>query len=307
MKSGDETNADKTSVVDGDTLKLRLDEAGKAPPAVVLLMGPSGLMGKQWSIDRNEVIIGRASSCDVCVDEKSMSKRHAKLVRAGDEVHIIDLESTNGTEVADQKLQPNVATSLVNDDRIKLGNIIFKFLSQGNIEVGALASANDREAVDGLTQVFNKATITKNLKDSFKKAKVTETNLSLIVFDLDHFKVVNDTFGHQAGDYVLREVSDVVKNQLIRSGDVFGRYGGEEFVIILYGSPLQRACDVAERIRSTIERHHFNFAGRELKITVSLGVAAVNTTITTPEALFEKADQAAYQSKRDGRNRVSTV
>ena len=307
MRSGDETNADKTSVVDGDTLKLRLDEAGKAPPAVVLLMGPSGLMGKQWSIDRNEITIGRASSCDICVDEKSMSKRHAKLIRAGDEVQIIDLDSTNGTEVADQKLQANIATSLINDDRIKLGNIIFKFLSQGNIEVGALASANDREAVDGLTQIFNKATITKNLKDSFKKAKVTETNLSLIVFDLDHFKVVNDTFGHQAGDYVLREVSDVVKNQLIRSGDIFGRYGGEEFVIILYGSPLQRACDVAERIRSTIERHQFNFAGKELKITVSLGVAAVNTTIATPEALFEKADQAAYQSKRDGRNRVSTV
>jgi len=307
MRSGDETNADKTSVVDGDTLKLRLDEAGKAPPAVVLLMGPPGLMGKQWSIDRKEIIIGRASSCDICVDEKSMSKRHAKLVRDGDEVHIIDLQSTNGTEVASQKLQSDVPTQLVNDDRIKLGNIIFKFLSQGNIEVGALASANDREAVDGLTQIFNKATITKNLIDSFKKAKVTETNLSLIVFDLDHFKVVNDTYGHQAGDYVLREVADVVKNQLIRSGDVFGRYGGEEFVIILYGSPLQRACDVAERIRSTIERHQFSFAGKELKITVSLGVAGVNTGVATPEALFEKADQAAYQSKRDGRNRVSTV
>jgi diguanylate cyclase (GGDEF)-like protein len=188
-----------------------------------------------------------------------------------------------------------------------LGNIIFKYLSQGNIEAAATALANDREALDGLTKIFNKGTITKNLYDSFKKAKVTETNLSLIVFDLDHFKNVNDTHGHQCGDYVLREVTSVVKNQLIRSGDMFGRYGGEEFVIILYGSPLQRACDVAERIRSTIEKHHFAFAGKDLRITVSLGVAAVDATITTPEALFEKADQAAYQSKRAGRNRVSTV
>jgi len=270
-------------------------------------MGPQGLMGKQWSIDRNEIVIGRASSCDICVDEKSISKRHAKIVRTGDEVHIEDLRSTNGTDVREQRLQPYTPVSLINDDRIKLGNIIFKFLSQGNIEAGALASLNDREAIDGLTQIFNKATITKNLVDSFRKAKVSETNLSLIVFDLDHFKVVNDTHGHQCGDYVLQEVSNVVKNQLIRSGDIFGRYGGEEFVIILYGSPLQRACDVAERIRSTIEKHKFNFANKELKITVSLGVAAVDASISTPEALFERADQAAYQSKRDGRNRVSTI
>src|SRR5258708_25288361 len=104
MRSGHETNGDRTSGVDGDTLKLRLDEAGKAPPAVVLLMGPSGLMGKQWSIDRNEVMIGRASSCDICVDEKKISKHHAKLVRSGDDVQIIDLRSAKGTEVGDQKL-----------------------------------------------------------------------------------------------------------------------------------------------------------------------------------------------------------
>jgi two-component system cell cycle response regulator len=305
MANSDE--ADKTSVVDGDTLKLRLDEAKKAPPALLLLMGPPGLMGKQWSLDRNEVFVGRASSCDICIDEKSISKRHAKLVMDGDGVHIVDLQSTNGTEVNGEKLTADTPIPLTDNTQIKLGNIIFKFLSQGSIETGAISQANDREAVDGLTQIFNKATITKNLVDSFKKSKVTETNLSLIVFDLDHFKKVNDTFGHSAGDYVLREVASVVKNQLIRSGDVFGRYGGEEFVIILYGSPLQRACDVAERIRATIEKHNFTFASKEIQLTVSLGVAAVDATITTPEALFEKADQAAYQSKRSGRNRVSTV
>src|ERR1700739_4599061 len=99
MRSGDETNADKTSVVDGDTLKLRLDEAGKAPPALVLLMGPPGLMGKQWAIERSEISLGRASSCDICVDEKSMSKVHAKILRKDDEIQIVDLQSTNGTEV----------------------------------------------------------------------------------------------------------------------------------------------------------------------------------------------------------------
>lgn len=251
---------DKTSVIEGYTLKLRLDEARKAPPALVLLMGPSDLMGKQWALDRNELTLGRASVCDISVDEKSLSKRHARLFKVGDAVMIEDLQSTNGTELAGQKLLPNTPVALNNDDRITLGNVIFKFLSQGNIETVAISLAGDREMLDDLTQIFNKASITRNLQESFKKANVTKTNLALIVFDLDHFKNINDTYGHQCGDYILREVASIVKNQLICSGDVFGRYGGEEFVIILYGSPLQKACDVAERIRSTIEKHKFEFA-----------------------------------------------
>src|SRR5580704_19381007 len=106
MSSSDD-RLDKTSVVDGDTLKLRLDEARKAPPALVLLMGPAGLMGKQWSLEADELLVGRAMSCDICVDEKSLSKKHAKLVKVGDRISIVDLESTNGTEVANQKLAAN--------------------------------------------------------------------------------------------------------------------------------------------------------------------------------------------------------
>ena len=287
---------DKTSVVDGDTLKLRLDEARKAPPALVMLMGPAGLMGKQWSLESNELYLGRAPACDICVDEKSLSKKHAKLVSVGDRMTVVDLESTNGTEVGGKKLSPNAPVFLNNDDRIKLGNVIFKFLSQGNIESVAVASSNDRSNIDGLTHILNKAAITRNLEETFKKAKLTETNLALIVFDLDHFKKINDTYLHQGGDYVLREVASVVKNQLIRSGDLFGRYGGEEFVVVLFGSPLQRACEIAERIRATIEKHEFKFAGRRIPVAVSLGVAAVDATVTTPESLFDKADRALYQS-----------
>jgi two-component system, cell cycle response regulator len=298
---------DKTSVVDGDTLKLRLEQAESAPPALVLLMGPAGLMGKQWSVDRDEMTIGRASVCDICVDEKSLSKSHARIIKQGSQITIVDTNSTNGTEIAGKKVPANTPVVLNNDDRIKLGNVIFKYLSQGNIEAGAIGVLNERESLDGLTRIFNKAATTRSLHESFRKAKLTDTNLALIVFDLDHFKAVNDNYGHQAGDYVLREVATVVKNQLIRSGDTFGRWGGEEFAIILYGSPLQRACDVAERIRSTIEKHDFDFSGKKLKVTVSLGVAALDAKIATPEALFEQADQAAYQSKRAGRNRVSTL
>lgn len=298
---------DKTSVVDGDTLKLRLDEVSKSPPALILLMGPTGIMGKQWPLDKPEMLVGREISCDIQVEDKSLSKKHARLLKVDDQVSIIDLNSTNGTEVEGLKLTANSKATLSNNDSIKLGNVIFKFLSQGNIESYTHAATYDRSTIDGLTQTINKVTTMAFLDESFKKAKLTETNLSLIIFDLDHFKKINDTYGHQAGDYVLREVAGVVKNQVIRSGDAFGRYGGEEFVIILNGSSLQRACEIAERIRLTVEKHSFLFSGKQIPVTVSLGVAALDATITSPEALFAKADQAAYSSKSAGRNRVSTL
>ncbi|MDZ4676963.1 MAG: diguanylate cyclase [Oligoflexia bacterium] len=303
----DENRLDKTNVVDGDTLKVRLDEARNAPPALILLMGPTGVMGKQWPLGKSEIIIGREPTCDIHLDEKSMSKKHAKITIDGEQVNIIDLQSTNGTEVDSNKLVPHIPTLLKNNDTIKLGNVIFKFLSQGQIEAMTHATSYDRGTTDGLTRIFNKAATLAHLEESFKKAKLTDTNLSLIVFDLDHFKKVNDTYGHQGGDYVLREVASVVKNQLIRSGDIFGRYGGEEFVVVLYGSPLRRACDVAERIRSTIEKQQFLFGDKQIPVTVSLGVCCMDATIPTPEVLFAKADQALYKSKGSGRNRVSTL
>ena len=307
MSEDDENKLDKTSVVDGDTLKLRLDEVKKLPPAVVMLMGPQGLMGKQWLVERSEIIIGRDPTADIFVDEKSISKRHAKLVLDGTQVNIVDLQSTNGTEVAGRKVPANKPISLQNDVKIKLGSVIFKFLSSGNIESVSLGASNDRGNIDSLTQILNKAALTQAMEESFRKARLAETNLSMVVFDLDHFKKVNDTYGHQAGDYVLREVANVVKNGLIRASDAFGRYGGEEFVVVLFGSNLQRACDIAERIRSTVEKHSFVFSGTKIAVTVSVGVAALEPAMPNYEALFEKADKAAYASKHAGRNRVSTV
>ncbi len=299
---------DKTNVIESDTLKIRLDEAKKAPPAIVLLSGPSGIMGKSWSLEKDQMTIGRDLTCDIQMEEKGLSKKHAMLSVSTDSlVTITDLGSTNGTEVSSVRLEPNAPLLLNNNDRVKLGNVIFKFLSQGNIESLTAASLYDKSTLDGLTQILNKQAVMGQLDDAFKKAKLTETNLSVIVFDLDFFKKVNDSYGHQAGDYVLRELSSVVKNQLIRSGDSFGRYGGEEFVIVLFGSPLQRSCEIAERIRTTVERHHFEFDQKTLSITVSLGVACIDPSMTAPGQLFAKADQAAYVSKNAGRNRVSTI
>jgi two-component system, cell cycle response regulator len=295
--SEDSDGSDKT-VIAQDTFKLRLQEAGKAPPSLVLVVGPIELMGKQWYLDKGDLIIGRNPQCHIYVEDKSISKSHARVMPVGAQVVLVDLGSTNGT---------NSPRPLANNDLIKVGNALFKFLEKGNIETVSLQKTYDRTQVDGLTEIYNKVAFLARSEELFKRALLTETPLSLIVFDIDNFKQVNDKYGHAAGDYVLKELSSVIQNTLIRANDFFARFGGEEFCLLLAGSPLKRAVEIAERIRSTIEKHPFNFEGTPLQITISLGVATVEASMTTPQQLFEKADQASYVSKRTGKNRVSTI
>lgn len=301
------SNDEKTSVVTSETFKIRLSEAKNAPPAIVMLIGPSSLIGKQWPIEKTGMYIGRSADSHVFVEDRSVSKKHAVLYLNGLEVSIEDIGSTNGTEVAGEKLAPNTRRTLVNNEQIKVGSIIFKFLAQGNIESFSTKTTFDKSQIDPLTQIFNKGALLNQGEEVFKKASMTQTAVSVIVFDLDNFKMLNDTYGHQAGDYVLRELSSVVSRKLIRKGDFFARFGGEEFCLILFGSPLHRGVEVAERIRSTIESHPFVYKDQKLTVTVSAGVSCLEAGMQSWEQLFEKADQASYFSKRNGKNKVSTI
>ncbi len=117
--------------------------------------------------------------------------------------------------------------------------------------------------------------------------------------------MVNDTHGHPAGDYVLKEVAKVVKNKLIRGNDFFARAGGEEFCLLLAGSELKQAEEVAERIRATIEAQKFVFEGTHIPITISVGVAGYDPSDSNWTEIYERADKALYHSKNSGRNCVS--
>jgi diguanylate cyclase (GGDEF)-like protein len=126
----------------------------------------------------------------------------------------------------------------------------------------------------------------------------------MLFLDIDHFKQTNDTFGHLAGDYVLKETCNLIKNRMIRQKDALGRYGGEEFALVLRETPLRIAVEVAERIRSTIERNHFVFDGKTIPVTISIGVATLDSTTKSAEDLIALADKALYDAKNQGRNRV---
>ncbi len=303
----DTNNLDKTSVMTSDTFKVRIAQAGKAPPCLVLLVGPANEVGRQWPIEDTDRIIGRSINAHVSIEDKSVSKSHAKILMMGGDVSIIDLESTNKTIINSKTLKPLVSHTLKNNDQIKMGNIIFKFLEQGNIETFSVAQTFDRTLLDPLTKINNKGALMAQGPDCFKKASILGVPFSIIAFDIDFFTKVNSDHGHPGGDYVLQELTKVIKEKLIRENDYFARSGGEEFTLLLLGGDLEQAQDVGERLRKTIEEHEFSFEGVRVPITISVGLSTKKDSDKNWNDINSRADQALYKSKNNGRNKVTVL
>lgn len=298
--------ADKTSIISTETFKGKLKAADDAPPAVIVLVGPTGYIGKQWLITKNDMIIGRSVETELYVSDASLSRSHAKFEVAGNDVFILDLGSTNKTLVNGMPLAPNIKRKLANNDQIKTGNVIFKFLEKGNLESISNQQVFEKAQKDALTGAYSKGALLEKGPESIKRAEVLGEPLSVITFDIDHFKKINDGYGHPGGDFILRELGQLMQSKLVRSNDYFARYGGEEFVIILQATPIKTAQEVAERIRQTVEGHLFVFENKLIKVTISIGVSTWIAQDTW-DKVYGRADQALYQSKQGGRNRVTVA
>ncbi len=298
---------EKTSIVTSDTFKGRLKAADETPPALVILMGPTGYVGKQFALVVAEMIIGRSVESHVFIDDKSVSRSHAQIRVSGNEVVIMDMGSSNNTLINGTLLHPMTPQKLRNNDQIKTGNVIFKFLERGNLEAITNRELNDKAEKDALTGAFSKGALLEKGPEAMKRSEFLNEDLSVLVFDIDFFKKVNDGFGHAAGDYVLKSMSEIIGTKMVRSNDYFARYGGEEFVIILHGSPLKTALEVAERIRTTVETSSFIFEDQAMPVTISIGVASRLPNETDWTQFFKRADAALYKSKQSGRNRVTAA
>lgn len=157
---------------------------------------------------------------------------------------------------------------------------------------------------DFLTQLFNRGHWEENLIQEFRRLKRYNHKSSLLMCDIDHFKRINDTYGHAAGDAVIQAVADAVRNNL-RSTDIAGRYGGEEYAILLVDTDEAQAKVLAERLRQSVEALQINYNGQLLKVTLSLGLAQYNATMTEHRQWIEAADKGLYQSKANGRNQLT--
>ncbi len=295
-----EKEADKTKVDEGDTLKLRLEEAKASAPVLVVISGKP--LGKSFFLSKEAIVLGRDLSVEISIGESSISRRHTEFAVTPDGIRVSDMGSTNGTYVNDIKLATPV---YLNDgDLVRCGNTILKFLKEGKIENIHYGKMYDLATLDDMTGVLNKKTIMELINEEFARSSSKGISLTLLMLDIDHFKQTNDKFGHLAGDHVLKETCGLIKNRMIRQKDALGRYGGEEFALVLRETTLQIGVDVAERIRSTIERHPFAFDGNQIPVTISIGVATLDSTSKNPEDLIATADKALYDAKNQGRNRV---
>jgi diguanylate cyclase (GGDEF)-like protein len=257
-------------------------------------------LGRKYSLESPSVTLGRSNKCDIQIDQESVSRAHSKITNAGRSVKIRDLGSTNGTYVNDELVEER---PLVDGDFIKIGRTIFKFLSGGNIERAYHEEIYRLTTVDGLTQIFNKRYFAEALDREIARASRYRRELSLVMFDLDHFKEVNDSHGHLAGDAVLKTLAHTIKTR-IRTEDIFARYGGEEFAIILPEIDGHNAHQFAEKIRRIVETTDFIFEATKIPVTISMGVATLDLEEPAAAALIKRSDERLYEAKAAGRNCV---
>lgn len=279
-----------------------LQAAMKSEPSLIVVQGEN--MGTVFRLKDGVNIIGRHPDCDVTLNQRAVSGVHAELKVGENEIILSDRNSTNGTILNRNKIDRPVV--LRANDLIKIGSFVLKF-TDTKLDAQFTESLQERNNKDPLTGAANKAHLVKALQSSIDIAK-NGFALSIIILDIDHFKQINDTHGHLAGDFILKELCRVIKDSVIRSEDVLARFGGEEFVLILPDSPLHVAASIAERIRKTIEEHSFVYANKaKIPVTASLGVAAYNERYKNMDAFIDAADRELYNSKKSGRNRVSVA
>lgn len=276
-----------------------------APPesasaSLVYIYPKSPLLGRRYVLGPHATI-GRTTDSLIVNPDASVSRTHARVERRDGNYYVIDTGSTNGTFVNNARTMDG---PLRDGDYLRFGNCIYRFLAGGNPESDYHEEIYRLMVLDPLTGVHNRRYLDEFLDRELARAARYQRPLALVLFDADHFKGVNDKYGHLAGDLTLKELAYQVR-ALVRRDELLARYGGEEFAVVLPESSADQARAFGERLRRAVEAHTFGFEGREYHVTVSVGVAVADGPDPGPvEELIQRADNRLYQAKRNGRNRV---
>ncbi len=266
---------------------------------IVVIYGAE--LGKRVPLGTRSFEIGRSSKSDLFIDQESTSRHHARITFDGEHYRVLDLKSTNGTYVNEVAIGDH---RLTDGDLLRVGRSILKFMTGENIEVHYHEEIYRLMTIDGLTQILNRRYFDEALDREFNRSRRYNRPLSLVAFDVDHFKRVNDTYGHLAGDTLLRQIARVVKPRLRRE-DIFARTGGEEFGVLLPEVDLEGARATAEKVRRIVETTTVTHAPHVITCTVSLGVAILAPGEESPAGLYERADERLYEAKQKGRNCIA--
>lgn len=284
------------------TTPKRLFSAATREACLVHIYPTGPCMGRRYPLGDKEILVGRGEDCDIRIQDNSVSRKHVKIEPTHEGYLVGDLGSTNGTFVNDKQIDE--PCTLHDGDYLRVGNCLYRYLTGGNIEAEYHEEIYRLTIQDGLTRIHNQRALTEFLDREVARSQRHKRPLSVLMFDIDKFKSINDTHGHLCGDFVLRELAACLRDT-IRKEDMFARYGGEEFCMVLVETDAVEALGAAERVRSSIEKYPFHFESTPIRLTVSVGVATTSgETTLTPSELVRSADEKLFLAKRGGRNRV---
>src|SRR4051812_40133229 len=290
-------------------ISLRSTDFGVGPATQPLLRDRAMLLrmdgvgaGQVLSISCSPFTMGRHATNQLPIDDDSISRFHARFVCEEGKYFVEDLGSRNGTFLQGKRI---TRAEIKDDDWVQLGaRVAFRFTLTDSRQEGLLRKLYESSTRDALTGAYNRRHFEDRLRAEIAFAVRHSTDCGLLILDLDHFKRVNDTHGHPAGDEVLRHLTAIAARTL-RTEDVFARFGGEEFAVILRGASTRGAGRLAERLREALAEQHASYEGRQIPATLSVGCAALSCCAKpTPEDLVATADRRLYRAKQAGRNRV---
>ncbi len=296
-------DTDKTMIFDlGSTMDEKQARGDSERQACLIII--SGVeAGRAYWLADNEYIIGRSENTTVCLLDDGISRQHARLQQRDDKSFVLtDLESSNGTFCNNEPVTNQI---LQEGDKLHLGtHTVLKFGYLDKLEYEFLARQYEAATRDALTQCFNKKYFLNRINSEYSFAARHGQYLALALLDVDHFKAVNDTYGHPSGDRVLTGLAEVMQHQL-RTEDVLARVGGEEFALLMRQTNLDAATVVVERIRHAVETAVWRSNGQSMSVTISSGITFLAPdTNKSPERILQEADEALYRAKRGGRNRI---
>src|SRR5213080_5259872 len=294
-----------------DTFSGGDKRSGERRPALVFLRGE--LLAVPIPLERNEVTLGRALDADVRINDARASRLHARITTECDEAtgearySLTDLDSTNGTILNGIRIN---SAFLEDGDKFEIGEQLIRFEMLDEIDREFQQQIHRLLVHDELTGLLTGKSFFSELRREAARAEAETMPFCVLMMDIDHFKEVNDTYGHLVGSETLEQVGAVIRKSL-RAGDVGVRFGGEEFAAFLLDADYAQGLVAAERVRSSIEEYEFSAVRRGSseeprvhRITISIGVASFPDDARDPIQLVEMADSALYQAKRSGRNRV---
>lgn len=270
----------------------------RIPACIVQIHGDE--IGKRVAFGDADITIGRDDDNTITVDLPTVSRHHARLLQMATTCHVEDLGSTNGTFINGDRVTG--VRELRSGDFLKVGGAVFKFIEGGNIEALYHEEIYRLTIIDGLTQLPNKRYLMDFVDRELARARRHERPLHLAMLDIDHFKSVNDTMGHVAGDTVLRGIAQILSDHVSRD-ELAARFGGEEFTVVLPETDLAGAIDFCERVRERVASQTFRDNDREINVTLSAGLAGVEPGFDC-DLFIAAADRRLYLAKSSGRNRV---